>query len=321
MVVDKMLLVSDKAWDSNKYEFDGGSWIWGGARYYGVVNKFHFQFDSTQELKKEVALKSIHFPSFVIPQTYRFYILWGLDGHGLLHGIKVKLARIINSANDIVWEIYKAFKKYLEDGYRDRLEFWEKNSYKQWKEAFPIGYDNGTMWVNLAQIPIKIITDKEKLNELRWDELNVNSSTHFTEPNIMDLFKNFPASSIVKKALPSHTVLLIQARVYTAKKMDGYNYRINDEEIVIVPGYSLTNAFIKCNIIKPVLINSQWEQILEVVNLNGSQKHNKVEIHNPTFHKVNVESIVDVRLEIESTDGKRIPFNDTTPIIFELIFR
>ena len=110
MIVDKMLLVSDKAWDSNKYEFDGGSWIWGGPRYYGVGNKFQFQFDDTQELKKEVALKSIHFPSFLIPQTYRFYILWGLDGHGLLHGIKVQLARIINSANDIVWEIYKAFK-------------------------------------------------------------------------------------------------------------------------------------------------------------------------------------------------------------------
>ena len=177
------------------------------------------------------------------------------------------------------------------------------------------------MWVNLAQIPIKIITEEEKLNKLRWDELNVNSSTHFTEPNIMDLFKNFPASNIVKQTFPTHTVLLIQPRMYEAKKMDGYNYRVNDEETVIVPGYSLTNAFIKCNIIKPVLINSQWEQILEVVNLNGSQKHNKVEIHNPTFHKVNVESIVDVRLEIESTDGKRIPFNDTTPIVFELIFR
>ena len=114
---------------------------------------------------------------------------------------------------------------------------------------------------------------------------------------------------------------MIQPRVYEAKKMDGYNYRVNDEETVIVPGYSMTNAFIKCNIINPVFKNSKWEQILEVVNLDGSQKHNKVVVYNPTFHKVNVESIVDIRLEIVSIDGKRIPFYDTTPIIFELVFR
>ena len=320
-MVDKMLLVADKAWDSNRYQYVP-NWEWGGARHYELENKFHFQFDRTQILKKEVALKSIHFPSFLIPQTYRFYILWGLKGYGLLHGIKVHLARIINSANDIVWEIYKAFKNYLEEGYGEQLKFWRNNSYRKWNEAFPIGYNNGTLWINLDQIPIKIITDEATLNKLRWDQLNVNWSTHFTEPNIMDLFENFSGFKIENQIFPTHTRLVIQLyQGNIEKEMDDYDNHKRNEKTVLVPWYSLTNAYIKCNIINPVLKNDKLEDIMEIVNLDGSQPHNIIELQDPTFHKVNVDSIIDIRLEIESTDRKRIPFNDTTPIVFELIFR
>ena len=320
-MVDKMLLVADKAWDSNRYQYVP-NWEWGGPRHYELENKFHFQFDSTQVLMKEVALKSIHFPSFLIPQTYRFYILWGLKGYGLLHGIKVHLARIINSANDIVWEIYKAFKNYLEEGYGEQLKFWRNNSYRKWNEAFPIGYNNGTLWINLDQIPIKIITDEATLNKLRWDQLNVNWSTHFTEPNIMDLFENFPGFNMENQIFPTHTLLVIQLhQVNRGKEVDGYDNHKRIEETVLVPGYSLTNAYIRCNIINPVLKNNKLEDIIEIVTLDGSQQHNIIQLQEPTFHKVNVDSIIDIRLEIESTDGKRILFNDTTPIVFELIFR
>jgi hypothetical protein len=100
-----------------------------------------------------------------------------------------------------------------------------------------------------------------------------------------------------------------------------YEFGFHHNQVVKVPTQSHISALVKCNLIESSLHNNTWDQIMEVVLLNGENSYNKVEFTNLTFHKTTVDSTIEIVMRLETLDGDFIFFNDASPIIFKLIFR
>ena len=276
-----------------------------GKREWG--DTFYFHFNECITSKKEIALHSIHSPSFVIPKPYRLYFTTR-DGIGSEqkeehHMVDVKFPKPVNSADDILFCIFYTLREYFTENFPLLIEKWKTDEVPDFQGNFPIAYMGDKILFNILKLKIKFLDQDVEIRKEVADELGEDFVGRLRKYNVFKLLHHYK----IEHTSDYFTTLEISIP--------------EGNEAVELHGQRSETVYVKCNIIEPSMKNLNWEQIIEVVTMNGENDRNVVEIKNPTFHKIDVETIFDIGIALE-TPGKRvIPFDDESPIVFKFIFR
>ena len=282
-------------------------------KYDNTAPEFTFHLDSPQRIKGEVALHSIYFPKFEIPILYRFYFIWNGD----LHGVPIKLPSALITAKDLIWYIRNGLGQYLDNNYFEEWDAWVDRCLEG-KGTWPMEYhDKDKIAINLDLLDVKLVDTSKysdhDLQEFKLISHNSSKTYRFKEPNILSLIRSSGGYVEIERLRPN--IMLYPDDPET------YEFGFHHNQVVKVPTQSHISALVKCNLIESSLHNNTWDQIMEVVLLNGENSYNKVEFTNLTFHKTTVDSTIEIVMRLETLDGDFIFFNDASPIIFKLIFR
>ena len=281
---------------------------------------FCFPFELPHSIKSEVALHSIYFPKFEIPILYRLYFVWNSN----LHGVAIKFSRALISTKDIIYYIYENLYMYFKTNYPADLKNWEDNAAEDSNGLWPMYYSDYLNYdvinINYDELPIKIITTENELEETKRVAHNAGETYHFMEPSITQLFDQHGGyiNKVSKEEQAESSYDIHHCYDCTLLQI-GFNR--DTSNVVKLKAQSITTALVKCNLIESSLHNNKWEKIMDVAILNGENPYNKVEFNNLTFHKTTVDSSIGIVLRLETLDGNFIPFDMASPIIFKLILR
>ena len=266
---------------------------------------FYFPFNECINSKKEIALHSIHYPSFVIPITYKLFFT--ARGGDILdrrnHMIDVKFPKPVNSADDVLYCIFYTLREYFTDNFPLLIERWASDDADDFQGSFPIYYEGNILHFNIMKLEIEFLDQDIEINKEVAQELDEDFLGRLRKHNIFKLLNHY------KFEYAQDHFSTISLSIHKQK------------ESISIRGQQSETVYVKCNIIKPSMKNFNWEPIIEVVTLNGEKERNVVEVINPTFHDIQVESVFDIAISLETPDKRVIPFDDQSPIVFKFIFR